>query len=69
MAFVLEDVWSAPITVLSHVTAGTVHLDWFELRTEESATHNAPPRTLHFVENRHGAARVTETIAPGARHV
>ena len=67
IAFVLENVSNAPITVLSHVAAGNTHLDWFELRVE-SATHNAPPRTLRFIETSTRSGRVIETIAPGARH-
>lgn len=66
LAFVLENVSPAPITVLSHVMAGDTHLDGYELLLE-SATHTAPPRVLRFVERRTRSARAIVALAPGAQ--
>jgi hypothetical protein len=58
----LENVGTQPLTVLSHVNAGDIHLDWFTLHLRDG---RGATRDLRMVANRDKAGRVKVTLEPG----
>lgn len=64
VTFVLQNVSSRELHVLSHVDAGQVNLDWFTLEMV-SAARGVPARTLHFREPRTRAVPISAPVPPG----
>jgi hypothetical protein len=58
----LENVGTQPLTVLSHVNAGEMHLDWFTLRLRAGS---GAARDLHLLADRDKSGRVKVTLEPG----
>jgi hypothetical protein len=58
----LENVGTQPLTVLSHVNAGEIHLDWFTLRLRDGS---GGTRALHLLADRDKSGGVKVTLEPG----
>jgi hypothetical protein len=58
----LENVGTQPLTVLSHINAGEVHLDWYSLHLRDP---RGTTRTLQLWDDRNKSAQIKVTLEPG----